>query len=72
MDIYGDASGTIYVTDQIPRITVFGPTGQLLARGRPVMYGAHGVYGDSKGNLYMAEVRLNQVSKLVRRPTGAP
>lgn len=72
MDIYGDANGTIYVTDQIPRVTMFGPTGQLLARGKPVMYGAHGVYGDSQGNLYMAEVRLNQVSKLVRRRAPAP
>jgi len=67
MDIYGDADGTIYVTDQIPRVTMYAPNGRLLARGKPVEIGAHGVYGDSKGNLYMAEVRMNRVSKLVRR-----
>jgi crotonobetainyl-CoA:carnitine CoA-transferase CaiB-like acyl-CoA transferase len=41
---------------------------QMLARGRPVDAGAHGVWGDSKGNLYLAEMRLTQVTKLVRRP----
>ena len=68
MDIYIDRGGTVYVTDQIPRITMFSPEGKLLARGRPVNVGAHGVWGDSQGNLYLAEVSLNQVSKLVRRP----
>jgi DNA-binding beta-propeller fold protein YncE len=67
MDIYIDRNGTVYVTDQIPRITMFSPEGQMLARGRPVDAGAHGVWGDSKGNLYLAEMRLTQVTKLVRR-----
>jgi hypothetical protein len=40
----------------------------MLARGRPVTMGAHGVWGDSRGNLYLAEVAVNQVTKLVRRP----
>jgi peptidylglycine monooxygenase len=68
MDIYADAGGTVYVTDQIPRITMFSPDGTMLARGRPVTQGAHGVWGDSPGNLYLAEVGLHQVTKLVRRP----
>jgi peptidylglycine monooxygenase len=68
MDIFVDAAGAVYVTDQIPRITIFSPEGTILARGRPVQVGAHGVWGDSRGNLYLAEVSLNQVSKLVRRP----
>jgi peptidylglycine monooxygenase len=68
MDIYVDAGGTIYVTDQIPRLTMYAPDGRLLARGRPVNVGAHGVWGDSRGNLYLAEVGLNQVTKLARRP----
>ena len=73
MDIYMDPSGTVYVTDQIPRITMFSSDGQMLARGRPVDAGAHGVWGDSRGNLYLAEVRLTQVTKLVRRaPAGPP
>ena len=31
MDIYVDADGTVYVTDQIPRITMYSPDGRLLA-----------------------------------------
>jgi DNA-binding beta-propeller fold protein YncE len=68
MDIYVDGAGTVYVTDQIPRITMYSPAGMMLARGRPVTLGAHGVWGDSRGNLYLAEVAVNQVTKLVRRP----
>jgi peptidylglycine monooxygenase len=70
MDIYVDAAGTVYVTDQIPRISMYSGDGRLLARGRPVNVGAHGVWGDSRGNLYLAEVGVNQVTKLARRPRG--
>lgn len=69
MDIYVDAGGTVFVTDQIPRLSMYTPAGQLVARGRPVNVGAHGVWGDSRGNLYLAEVGVNQVTKLVRRPS---
>jgi DNA-binding beta-propeller fold protein YncE len=72
MDIYVDAAGTVYVTDQIPRLSMYSPEGRLLARGRPVTVGAHGVWGDSRGNLYLAEVGLNQVTKLVRLPPRGP
>jgi peptidylglycine monooxygenase len=67
MDIYADGAGTVYVTDQIPRITMYAPDGRVLARGRPVATGAHGVWGDSRGNLYLAEVGIHQVTKLARR-----
>jgi DNA-binding beta-propeller fold protein YncE len=67
MDIYVDGTGTVYVTDQIPRITMYSADGRMLSRGRPVTMGAHGVWGDSRGNLYLAEVAVNQVTKLVRR-----
>ena len=73
MDIYVDRDGVTYVTDQIPRITMYAPEGRVLARGRPVAQGAHGVWGDSRGNLYCAEVGLNQVTKLARRAVdGSP
>jgi len=68
MDIYVDRSGTVYVTDQIPRITMYSPDGRMLARGRPSAYGGHGVWGNSRGDLYLAEVNLTQVTKLTRRP----
>lgn len=72
MDIYVDGAGIVYVTDQIPRITMYAPDGTMLARGRPVTMGAHGVWGDSRGNLYLAEMAVNQVTKLVRRQQRAP
>lgn len=67
MDIYVDGTGVVYVTDQIPRITMYSPDGAMLARGRPVAIGAHGVWGDSNGNLYLAEMGLSQVTRLTRR-----
>ncbi|MGH7331426.1 MAG: peptidyl-alpha-hydroxyglycine alpha-amidating lyase family protein [Candidatus Rokuibacteriota bacterium] len=67
MDIYVDRTGTVYVTDQIPRITMYSPEGRMLARGRPAAYGGHGVWGNSRGDLYLAEVNLTQVTKLTRR-----
>ncbi len=72
MDIYVDGAGTVYVTDQIPRLSMYAPDGRLLARGRPVNVGAHGVWGDSRGDLYLPEVGLNQVTKLVRRAPPGP
>lgn len=62
-----DAAGTVDVTDRIPRLTMFSPEGRRLARGRPVTQGAHGVGGDSRGDLSLAEAGLDQVIKLVRR-----
>ena len=63
----GRSASYSYVTDQIPRISMYAPDGRLLARGKPVTVGAHGVWGDSRGDLYLAEVGLSQVTKLARR-----
>lgn len=69
MDIYVDANGRVYVTDQIPRLSVLTADGTLVGRCRPVLDGAHGVWGDSQGNLYLAEVQpMHRVTKLARRP----
>lgn len=67
MDIYADRQGVVYVTDQVPRLSLYAPDGRLLARGRPVDVGAHGIWGDSRGDLYLAEVGQHRVTKLVRR-----
>lgn len=71
MAIYVDGAGVVYVTDQMPRITMDAPGGTMLARGRPVTMGAHCVWGDSRGNLYFAAMAVNQVTKLVRRQRAA-
>ena len=65
MDIYMDAEGFLYVTDHIPRLTVYSQDGSLITRIRTPDI-SHGVYGDSDGNLYLA-CNLDPVTKLVRR-----
>ena len=68
-DVYMDASGTVYVTDLVPRLSILSREGELLARGRPVLDMAHGVCGDSRGDLYIAEASAQRVSKLIRQET---
>ncbi len=66
MDIWEDAaSGMVYVTDQIPRVSMLAPDGRLVGRCRPVLYGAHGIWGDAAGNLYLAEtLPMNRITRL--------
>jgi len=69
MDIYVDRQGRTHVTDQIPRLSQVGVDGKLLGRCRPVLYAAHGIWGDSRGDLYLAEpAPMDRVTKLVRLP----
>jgi DNA-binding beta-propeller fold protein YncE len=65
MDIFGDASGRIYVTDQIPRLSVLSNQGELVGRCRPVLNGAHGIWGDAAGHIYLAEGNPSRISRLV-------
>ena len=65
MDIFQDAAGRLFVTDQIPRLSMLGPDGTLLGRCRPVLNGAHGMWGDSAGVLYLAEMNPSRVTRLV-------
>ena len=66
-DVYMDADGAVYVTDLIPRISILSREGELLARGRPVLNIPHGLWGDSRGDLYIAEASSRQVTKLIRQ-----
>jgi peptidylglycine monooxygenase len=67
MDVYVDVQGFIYVTDQVPRLSMLAPDGTLMGRCRPVLNGAHGIFGDSQGNFYLAEVAPeSRLTKLVR------
>jgi len=67
MDLFIEPSGVVFVTDQIPRLTMYCPEGVLIGRCKPVPIGGHGVWGDSRGNLYLAEVApIDRVTKLVR------
>lgn len=68
MDIFVDKEDRIYVTDQIPRLSMFSTAGKLVGRCRPVLYGAHGIWGDADGNLYLAESSpMDRITKLVKQ-----
>jgi len=64
MDIYVDAEGLIYVADQVPRLTVLTDDGTIIGRCMPTPKEGHGVCGDSKANLYVAETVYDYVVKL--------
>jgi len=65
LDIWGDAEGRLYVTDLVPSLTLLSPSGEVLGRCRPVINGAHGIFGDAKGCLYLAEGNPSRVTRLV-------
>ena len=64
MDIFVDAVGVIYVTDQVPSLTAFASDGRRLGRCRPSLNGAHGIFGDANGNLFLAEINPNYVTRM--------
>lgn len=65
MDVHGGPGDSLYVTDQVPRLSLFGADGRLLGRCRPVLNGAHGMWRDPSGILYLAEQTPNRVTRLV-------
>jgi len=67
MDIYGDADGTIFVTDQAPRIIAFSPEGKVLGRCKGVGIYSHGIWGDAADNLFLCE-HTGMITKLERLP----
>lgn len=64
MDIFVNAAGTIFVTDQVPSLTAFAPDGRRLGRCRPSLNGAHGIFGDARGNLFLAEIAPNCITRM--------
>jgi len=64
MDIFEDAKGLVYVTDQIPRLSVFDAEGRLVGRCRPCFNTPHGVWGAPDGAIFIAEMNPSQVIKL--------
>ena len=71
LDVWVDAAGLAYVTDQIPRLSLLAADGTLRGRCRPVYHTPLTVRGDSRGDLYFAEGPADRVSKLVRLPAAA-
>ena len=65
MGIHIDANQVVYVSDQIPRISILTLDGELLARGR-TFENAHQVYTDSRGSIYGIDTANQRVQKLAR------
>lgn len=66
MQIWIDDRGLVFVTDQIPRISLLSPDGRLIGRCRGAINGAHGLSGDAEGNLYLSELPPQEITKLER------
>ena len=65
MDIWIDpATDLIYVTDQVPSLHLLSGDGERLGRCRPSLNGAHGIFGDSRGNIFISEMNPPSLTKL--------
>lgn len=64
-DIWGDATGRLYISDGIPTLTCLSASGERLGRCRPVLNGAHGLWGAADGTLYLAEGTPSRITRLV-------
>jgi peptidylglycine monooxygenase len=64
MQIWIDGRGLVFVTDQVPRISLLSHDGRLIGRCRGAINGAHGLSGDAEGNLYLAELPPQEITKL--------
>jgi hypothetical protein len=64
LDVWGDADDNLYITDLVPTLTKLAPDGRRLGRCRPCLNGAHGIWGDRQGRLYLAEPNPSRVTRL--------
>ena len=64
MDICEDDQGMILITDQIPRLSMLSPNGGLVGRCRAVWNMAHGVAANGTGDIFLAEMQPNRITKL--------
>lgn len=64
MDIAEDDQGMILVTDQIPRLSMLAPNGELVGRSRAVWNGAHGAATNAAGDIFLAEIQPSRITKL--------
>ena len=64
MDLFEDSAGNMYVTDQIPRLSLVSPNGELLGRCRPVWNVPHGISGNAQGDIFLTEMNPSSIVKL--------
>lgn len=66
MQIWIDRRDLVFVTDQVPRISLLTLDGELVGRCRGAVNGAHGLCGDADGHLCLAELPPQEITKLER------
>ncbi|WP_424810696.1 peptidase [Roseococcus sp. YIM B11640] len=64
MDVVSDAAGNWWVTDQVPRLSVFSREGALVGRARAVLNGAHGMALHPDGGVLLAEMNPSRLTRL--------
>ena len=64
MDLFVDDRGLIFVSDQTPSLCLLSPAGKLLGRCKPMSNGAHGIWGNAAGDLFLAEMDPPRLTKL--------
>ena len=62
--IYMDANETVYVSELAPRVSIWDKQGNLLTRWESPS--PHWIYGDSRGDLYLAEPAKQCITKYVK------
>jgi peptidylglycine monooxygenase len=65
MSVHGGPGGTLYVTDQVPRLSLLAQDGTLLGRCRPVLNGAHGMWLAPDGSIFLSEQNPPRLTRLV-------
>ncbi|MDB5413878.1 MAG: pam [Rubritepida sp.] len=65
MDVVSDEQGNWWVTDQVPRLSIFSRDGALLGRARAVLNGAHGLALHPDGSVLLAEMNPSRLTRLV-------
>lgn len=64
-NVWADQDDKLYVTDQVPSLTVLEGNGAFIGRCRPVLFGAHGICGDyHRRRIYLAETNPSRVTCL--------
>jgi peptidylglycine monooxygenase len=62
--IWGDDEGCAYVSDMVPSLQKVGPKGERLGRCRPILNGAHGIFGMPDGDILLAEGNPSRITRL--------
>ena len=66
MGLHIDSNQVVYITDQIPRLSILNVEGELLSRGRTFGWG-HNICTDSIGDIYIANVVDEKIEKFVKK-----